>query len=76
MEFLRFDTEPDFDKVQIYFVEKPYPLIGDYSGKALPGHIVSDGSLIIFFTTDNAITKTGFEMKYTVFESGSGKCYL
>ena len=76
LEFLTFRTE-SADVVSVYDgMSTSAPLLGRFSGPSVPGDIFSDNSLYVYFRTDSSVTYSGFEIKYTILESDSGKLNL
>ncbi len=68
LEFLAFDTEQDFDFVKIYDgTTTNAPLLGTFSGIALPPVITSSGgAILIHFISDNITSAAGW---YAVYNS-------
>ena len=74
LEFVRFNTERKYDNVTIYEgTSGSGVFVANFSGSSLPADIVSANSLSVLFRSDVSQTRTGFEMKYTILRSGSGK---
>ena len=63
----RFLTEGNFDFVRVYDgATTASPLVGTYDGAAIPPSVTSSGgSLLIVFTTDGTVVRTGWEATYT-----------
>ena len=77
LEFVRFNTEQRYDNVTIYEgASGSGVFVANFSGSSLPGDIFTANSLSVLFRSDSVITYTGFEMKYTILRSDSGKTYL
>ena len=65
LSFTRFDTELDYDFVNVYD-GRDGPLIGTYSGHSLPPTIISTGSsLHVTFHSDSGVRGTGFHAVYS-----------
>ncbi|MEI6059688.1 MAG: C10 family peptidase [Bacteroidota bacterium] len=64
--FLRLDIENGVDSLQVFDGENnSAPLLGSFSGNALPGILTSTGNKVyIEFHTGSAITKEGFQLDY------------
>ena len=76
LEFVRFNTEPRYDNVTIYEgASGSGVVVTNFSGSSLPDDIVSANSLSVLFRSDGSATRTGFEVKYTILRSDSGKSY-
>ena len=74
MAFVLFNTDHYYDYVKVYDgVNSSGVCLGTFSGDSLPGVVFSDNSLFVSFQTDDSITKSGFEVKYTTLDSTSGK---
>ncbi len=65
--FSELNTEANYDFVKLYDgTSSSAPLLGSYSGTAVPGPVSTAGSAItIAFTSDNSGVKTGFAAKLT-----------
>ena len=76
LEFVRFNTEPKYDIVTIYEgANGSGVFLANFSGSSLPDDIFSANSLSVLFRSDRWFTRPGFEMKYTILRSGSGKTH-
>ena len=74
LEFEKFNTELRYDNVTIYEgASGSRVFLANFSGSSLPDDIVSANSLSVLFRSDGSGTSTGFEMKYTILRSDSGK---
>ncbi len=62
-----FDTELNYDRLRVYDGETiNAPLIGEYSGNTIPSAInATQGSVLLHFISDNAISYDGFAIDYT-----------
>ncbi len=77
LEFLAFDIEQDFDFVRVYDgTTTDAPLLGTFSGIALPPVITSSGgALLIHFISDYVTSATGWYAVYNSSNSvSSGPC--
>ncbi len=68
LEFLEFQTESGYDFVDIYDgTTTNAPLIGSYSGSTLPPVVSSsDSSMLVHFTSDGALTDSGWKAVFKV----------
>ena len=74
MEFLSFDVESTYDKVNVYHGSNTSgELLGTFSGNSSPGDIISDSPVFIDFRTDFLYTYNGFKIRYTILDHKSGK---
>ena len=73
LEFVRFNTELGCDNVTIDEGATGSGVIANFSGSSLPNEFFSANSLSVLFRSDRWITVTGFEVKYTILQSDSGK---
>jgi len=77
LEFLSFHTEQCCDIVYVYDgSNSSAALVGRFSGHNVPGDIVSDSSLFIYFRSDGSMTTNGFKIRYTISDNSPGKEYL
>jgi len=67
LNFTEFDLETGYDFVRIYDGNTTEaPLLGEFSGRTLPGTIYSTGgSMLVHFVSDYSITRTGWSAEYT-----------
>lgn len=66
LHFNNFATEAANDTVYVYNgSDNSYPLLGKYSGSAIPPYIVSSGgSMFVEFKTNGSVTAAGWEASY------------
>ena len=66
LSFNYFNTEPTNDLVRVYNGSTTSdPLLGAFSGTALPNAINGGSSILVEFTTNNFAQAIGFEIQYT-----------
>ena len=67
LSFSAFDTESNFDKVQVYDgVTTSDPLLGTFSGSTIPSNVTSStANMLVHFTSDGSVNKQGFSSSYT-----------
>ena len=76
LEFVRFNTELNYDIVTICEgANVSGEFVANFSGYSLPGDIFTVNSLSVLFRSDGSDTSGGFEMKYTIMRSDSGKIH-
>jgi hypothetical protein len=65
--FAQFQTEANYDRVLIYDgTSDAAPLIGDFSGSGLPPQVdATSGAIYIVFTSDDSVTRAGFQANWT-----------
>ena len=75
LEFVRFNTELECDNVTIAEAANVSEVfLANFSGSSLPDDVIfSANSLSVLFRSDRWFTLTGFEVKYTILRSDSGK---
>ena len=69
IEFLSLDTQPNVDFVWLFDGEYTLPenLLAKFSGTNIPPVIVSfTNKMLIWFLTDGAITRKGWEISYEI----------
>jgi hypothetical protein len=73
LEFLDFHTEQDFDFVKVYDgTTTSAPLIGSFSGIAIPSPITSSGgAMLVHFISDQVVTEEGWYAVYNSTVPGS-----
>lgn len=76
LAFSEFNLESGYDFVRIYDgANTSAPLLGEFSGRSIPGVITSTGgSMLIHFTSDASITASGWEASYMINTTGCGPC--
>ena len=81
LNFLTFDVElantcTKYDTLRVYDGEdNSAPSLATLCGQTVPGDIVSSNNdLFVHFKSDNSITQSGFQIKYTAILRS--KCYL
>jgi hypothetical protein len=67
LRFSEFSTEASYDFVKLYDgTASSAPLLGRYSGTAVPAAVTSTGgALTVVFTSDSATVRTGFAARVT-----------
>ncbi|HIA07157.1 MAG TPA: T9SS type A sorting domain-containing protein, partial [Flavobacteriales bacterium] len=74
LDFTAFDTETTYDKVKVY--DGPTTssnILGTFSGTSLPTTVTSTGGdMLLHFTSDGSIVKTGWDATYTSSTTGGG----
>ena len=75
LKLVRIDTEPKSDNVTIYEGANVSEVFLDkLSGSSLPDDVIyTTKPLSVLFRSDRWFTQTGFEVKYTILQSDSGK---
>jgi hypothetical protein len=66
LTFTEFDLESGYDYVRVYDGSTTSdPILGEFSGSAIPGTITSTGSsLLVHFTSDYSVTAAGWSAVY------------
>ncbi len=66
LNFSSFRTELDFDTVIIYNgATTASPRLGQFTGSTIPGTVISGGSMLVHFKTDQIVTDSGWTASYT-----------
>jgi Zn-dependent metalloprotease len=73
LSFSAFNTEEDYDFVEVYDDLFQSNLLGSFSGSTIPSPIISTtGQMLVVFTSDMAIDTSGWDASYTSSSGGGG----